>query len=280
LRRPRDFARMARAVDIATQADVPPDDGSPSFSADTLRMMDWSIRSIHVFSHDRETVSRSLDNRCEQMIRAGLLAEVSRLLAQGLSSTHASSRAIGYRQSIAFLDILTGLGRDASCRRVDVIRAFGDYLDDFRGATRRLGRKQMIWFRSEKQLHQWLPAPTVDDGPRRVVDSTALVGDIARLTAMEHDQFWDMVASPEWRSLQDHRREPLNATVERRSYMAHPTTISIDELVQLLQQAAVHRADLLPAITLLSQPPRSRVRRHVLRSALRENSVSQPGVHA
>lgn len=92
---------------------------------------------------DRERLYSAIESRFGQMMRAGLLDEVGRLYARGdLHADLPAIRSVGYRQLWEHL-----AGGDTLASAVQ--RAIF--------ATRHLARRQLIWMRSENDLH-WLDA--------------------------------------------------------------------------------------------------------------------------
>jgi tRNA dimethylallyltransferase len=78
----------------------------------------------------------------ERMWRQGFTAEVERLLGQGLRQGRTASRAIGYRQLIAYFD---GQLSEVEAKEQTIIR------------TRQFSRKQLAWFRRDPRI-VWLAA--------------------------------------------------------------------------------------------------------------------------
>ncbi|PCC66520.1 tRNA dimethylallyltransferase [Nannocystis exedens] len=78
-------------------------------------------------------LDRAIDDRCDAMIRAGLVAEVSNLVAAGYDSRHRSMRSLGYRQ---ILDHLAG-------------QSLGDAVAAIKQETRRYARRQRTYFRHQ-----------------------------------------------------------------------------------------------------------------------------------
>jgi tRNA dimethylallyltransferase len=76
--------------------------------------------------------------RCENMILDGLIMEVWQLMKRGLKPQSTPGKAIGYRQTIDFLN--AGVFTEAS---------FLAYLQDFQSKTRQLAHRQLAWFRKE-----------------------------------------------------------------------------------------------------------------------------------
>ena len=90
----------------------------------------------------REVLDERIDARVERMWADGLVAEVRTLLGRGLREGRTASRALGYRQVLAFLD---GELSEQEAKRQTV------------AGTRRFARKQLGWFRRDPRIH-WLPA--------------------------------------------------------------------------------------------------------------------------
>lgn len=89
---------------------------------------------------DRATLDARIERRVRRMWQAGLVAEVRGLADRGLRDGVTASRALGYRQLLAFLD---GSGTEAEA------------LDATVRATRRFARRQDSWFRKDPRIH-WL----------------------------------------------------------------------------------------------------------------------------
>ena len=91
---------------------------------------------------EREELDSRIDTRVDQMWRQGLVDEVTGLAAKGLRQGRTASRAIGYRQVLAFLD--------SQCSEAQA-------REDTKRATRRFFRKQLAWYRRDPRI-TWLPA--------------------------------------------------------------------------------------------------------------------------
>ncbi|WP_319805213.1 tRNA (adenosine(37)-N6)-dimethylallyltransferase MiaA [Micropruina sonneratiae] len=90
----------------------------------------------------RNELDARIDARVERMWADGLVAEVRNLAARGLRDGRTASRALGYRQVLAFLD--GELSEDEARLRTA-------------SGTRRFARKQLGWFRRDPRI-TWLPA--------------------------------------------------------------------------------------------------------------------------
>ncbi|WGX97916.1 tRNA (adenosine(37)-N6)-dimethylallyltransferase MiaA [Nocardioides sp. L-11A] len=104
---------------------------------------------------DREVLETRIEARVRQMFDDGLLAEVSRLLEEGLAEGRTAALAIGYRQAIA---VLAGeLSTDEAIERTVV-------------ATRQFARRQLAWWRNDPRI-TWLEY----DDPDRVTRALSVV---------------------------------------------------------------------------------------------------------
>ncbi|MCH8475023.1 MAG: tRNA (adenosine(37)-N6)-dimethylallyltransferase MiaA [Opitutales bacterium] len=95
----------------------------------------WEDHSRHMvlLSRPREVLHQRAAVRVRQMIADGLLQEVRRLREQGLENNPSAARAIGYRETLAYLK------GDLSGPE--------EWEDAIITSTRRLIRKQDTWFR-------------------------------------------------------------------------------------------------------------------------------------
>lgn len=103
---------------------------------------DLAVECVRLERPRPELWSR-IDQRIAQMLDAGLVAEVERLLEAGIQRNPSASRAIGYRETILMLrgelsadDLPSAIARN----------------------TRALVRKQETWFRTQLPPHRVVPA--------------------------------------------------------------------------------------------------------------------------
>ncbi|MCD4527089.1 tRNA (adenosine(37)-N6)-dimethylallyltransferase MiaA [Nocardioides sp. cx-173] len=106
-------------------------------------------------SIDRPTLDLRIQQRVDEMFDRGLVAEVERLLDEGLAEGPTASRAIGYREVMAHL---AGELTLAEARERTFI------------ATRRFSRRQDSWFTKDPRI-VWVPF----DAPDRVEQALAAV---------------------------------------------------------------------------------------------------------
>lgn len=105
---------------------------------------------------DRPTLDRRIEERVDQMFAAGFVAEVERLLSEGLADGRTAVRAIGYREVAAYV---AGEIGEAEARERTVI------------ATRQFARRQDAWFRRDPRIG-WLDY----DDPDRVETALSKIG--------------------------------------------------------------------------------------------------------
>jgi tRNA dimethylallyltransferase len=91
----------------------------------------------------RNLLYERLSRRCDEMLEAGLLDEVVYLDREGLRQNTTASQAIGYRQTLEFLD--TGRTPEDYQR----------YVEKFKQASRHLAKRQFTWFRKEPHF-RWV----------------------------------------------------------------------------------------------------------------------------
>lgn len=105
----------------------------------------------------REELVVRLDERVERMWAAGLLAEVTGLIPQGIDRGVTARRAIGYAQALA--ELRGELTREEAIAQTQQL-------------TRRYARRQVSWFKRYPGIH-WLDydAPDLVDAALRLVEA-------------------------------------------------------------------------------------------------------------
>lgn len=91
----------------------------------------------------REILYKRLEKRCDDMLRYGLLEEVVKLDRQGIRQNHTACQAIGYRQTLDFLD------------SAQTPADYEEYVKQLKIASRHLAKRQFTWFRKEPAF-RWL----------------------------------------------------------------------------------------------------------------------------
>jgi tRNA dimethylallyltransferase len=101
---------------------------------------------------DRETLYTRIDVRVEQMMEAGLLAEVEALKAAGYKRPLPAMSGLGYRQLLAYL-----AGETTLAEAVERIKF----------ETHRFARQQHTWFRADDARIHWFDMG--EEGPEEAV---------------------------------------------------------------------------------------------------------------
>ena len=146
--------RIVRALEVVEITGRP-------FSATLPRLEYADPHSVQVgVDIDRPALDERIERRVAAMFEAGFVAEVERLLADGLREGRTAATAIGYREVTAYLD--GELSLDEARERTVV-------------ATRRFARRQDSWFRKDPRV-TWVRY----DDPERLEQALAAVGPWAR----------------------------------------------------------------------------------------------------
>ena len=150
---PENGRRVVRALEVVEITGQP-------FSA-RLPVQEYADpQTVQIGVHiDRETLDRRIEARVRRMFDDGLVAEVERLLTEGLAEGRTASAAIGYRQVIAHLR--GELSLEEAQERTVV-------------ATRRFARRQLAWWRGDERI-RWIAY----DDPDRVAEAFAAVRALA-----------------------------------------------------------------------------------------------------
>jgi tRNA dimethylallyltransferase len=145
---PRDRVRIVRALEVFLQTGQPFSEWARGhgFGAGRFRVLKLCLQM------ERAELYRRIDQRCEDMIRAGLLEETEALLCRGYGPHLKPMKAIGYRHMVGHLqgrwtmeEALLGLKRD----------------------TRRYAKRQVTWFRADPDVN-WVSPDDTEGILRRV----------------------------------------------------------------------------------------------------------------
>jgi tRNA dimethylallyltransferase len=133
---PSDEQKLIRAVEICLLARKPL---SEVHRAGRTPLTGWRILKIGL-QPEREVLNARIQARTDAMLRAGWLAEVSRILASGLPENAKPFQFIGYRELRSHLrgEISFEAARNA-----------------IQQGTRQYAKRQLTWFRREANVH-WL----------------------------------------------------------------------------------------------------------------------------
>lgn len=165
-----DYYRLKRALVVHRMTGQPLSSFKTrraSSKVDQMATVDWKCFYLH--PEDRLAMMRHIDRRCEAMIQRGLLTEVLDLLDQGLSRNSQPARAIGYNETISFIDRV----RSSPIELHD--QCVLDYINTFQAETRKYVRRQENWFASHKE-YQWIRRSLTAD----IDDAVSVITAIAK----------------------------------------------------------------------------------------------------
>jgi len=141
---PGDKVRILRSLEIYMLT------GQPISQLQQQRdpLKDLSILKIGL-SLPRPILYDRINRRVSEMFHSGLIEEVQQLLAQGYRPDCKGFEALGYRHAVA---VLGGeLSQEEAIEKTQI-------------ETRRYAKRQMTWFRREKEVH-WIEGPGEDATP-------------------------------------------------------------------------------------------------------------------
>ncbi len=132
---PKDLRRVIRALEVYNLTGRP-------ISSYHKTGTDQPLYEVYMFglTMDREKLYRRIEQRVDNMLAAGLIDEVRRLLKQGFSKELNSMCGIGYKEIAAYL---TG--------EISLEKA----VETLKRNTRRFAKRQLTWFRRDSRI-KWL----------------------------------------------------------------------------------------------------------------------------
>ena len=145
---PNDTRRIIRALEVYKFT------GTPISSFHKIDRHDNPIYNLLMFGLilEREKLYKIIEQRVDNMLQAGLVEEVGRLLDRGFSPDLSSMRGLGYKEIAEYLT--GGVSLDQA---VEILKR----------NTRRFAKRQMTWFRRDERIH-WLN-PDLIDVPETII---------------------------------------------------------------------------------------------------------------
>ncbi len=141
----QDLRRILRALEVYYET-------GETITAHNLRTQAIAPRYAPVWLGldftQRSELYRRIDLRVGMMLDMGLVDEIRNLLAGGIPAKCTAMQAIGYKE---FVDALAGRG------------TIEEAADAVRKSSRHYAKRQLTWFRRNKQMH-WLVRETGQDG--------------------------------------------------------------------------------------------------------------------
>eukprot|EP00977_Amphora_coffeiformis_P021694 scaffold9735_cov174-Amphora_coffeaeformis.AAC.8 len=179
----RDWYRLRRILEVAYTVEEKGDESLieglySGQRSDKLESLGFDVRCFFLCPTDRMVHSKVIDERCEQMILRGLLQETTNLACLGQLPDMAT-KAIGYRQALDYLESKETKDRDKD--------AFVNFLEDFTTATRRYSKRQMQWFRRDRDF-VFVPISFDDDKKSRVELASSSIGRLVTVSRKEFEQ--------------------------------------------------------------------------------------------
>jgi tRNA dimethylallyltransferase len=107
-----------------------------------------------VLNDTRENLYSRINQRVDIMIKNGLLDEVKRLRACGLNTSHTSMQAIGYKEILEYTNGFV---------------SFEDAVENLKKDTRHLAKRQLTWFRNQKEI-TWINKPDFDYDENKMLE--------------------------------------------------------------------------------------------------------------
>lgn len=132
---PGDARRMIRALEVHHLTGQPLSDWQREFK----QCRPPEACRVFVLGWPRPELHARINRRTEQMLQAGLLAEVQGLLNRWGKLGRTAAQAVGYRECIDFLE--GGLPADQLCPTIQA-------------HSRQLARRQEIWFRGTSEVRR------------------------------------------------------------------------------------------------------------------------------
>lgn len=228
----RDWYRLRRILEIALTVQEKGNDDESLLEGlysgqreDKLASLGYDVRCFFLCPTDRMVHAKVVDERCEQMIQRGLLQETTDL-AVASQLPDMAAKAIGYRQTLDYLE-----SRDVQDNDKD---AFISYLEEFTTATRRYSKRQMQWFRRDKDFC-FVPISFNETKQERVEAAAAEIG---RLLAMSREDYDRERVKPE--SVSETTRNDNEAQGKTMKTYQFARKILVDDseaLMDVLEQA-------------------------------------------
>lgn len=130
---PNDAYRIIRALEIYELTGVAVSD---LHRAHRFKDKPYRVLKIGLYM-DRENLYNRIDQRVDDMVKAGLVDEVKMLLGKGYSSDLKSMQSIGYRHMIDFIEGRLSWEKTLSTLKRD---------------TRRYAKRQIAWFKADPEV--------------------------------------------------------------------------------------------------------------------------------
>jgi tRNA dimethylallyltransferase len=149
---PNDRNKLMRAVEVGVLAGRP----LTGMFAEGRDALQGYVPLKIAFDPPRPELVRKLDERAARMLAGGLMEEVRALLASGVAASAKPFESIGYKQALSI--VLEN-------------QSHGEALEQMQRDTRRYAKRQMTWFKRERDL-RWLSGFGTDETVQRSLMDT------------------------------------------------------------------------------------------------------------
>ena len=112
-----------------------------------------------VLNMDRQKLYSRIELRVDQMLEAGLVEEVRQLKQEGCQKGMVSMQALGYKEILSWLN--------GEC-------TFDEAISILKRDTRRFAKRQLTWFRREKDVC-WIEKEQYDNDEDRILNAMILI---------------------------------------------------------------------------------------------------------
>jgi len=125
---PNDSQKLIRAIEMALAVSSP----APRQGLEGFRVLKIGLNP------DRAQLNERLNVRSQAMFAAGLVEETRALIESGIPAAARGLQSLGYKQAVAVIE-----------RRMSLDEA----IEDVQTKTRQYAKRQMTWFRHERDVH-------------------------------------------------------------------------------------------------------------------------------
>ena len=143
---PNDQKRVIRALEVLEVSGQPLSAFGADFENRAQQEIPYRVTQIGL-TMDRALLYQRIDQRVDDMIKAGLLAETKKLHAAGYAHTLPALQGLGYKQLLRHIRGETSLE---------------EAVEETKRETRRFAKRQITWFKRDQRIH-WLDVTQYGD---------------------------------------------------------------------------------------------------------------------
>ncbi len=136
---PNDCKRIVRALEVLEVSGQPIGAFGADFENKTQQEIPYRVTQIGL-TMDRTLLYERIEQRVDEMMRLGLLAETEKLRTAGYAHTLPALQGLGYKQLL---------------RHLRGEMTLPEAVEDIKRETRRFAKRQITWFKRDQRIH-WL----------------------------------------------------------------------------------------------------------------------------